>query len=247
MRRWIPVVLTTAAFALVPLSAAGARRQVVDSAPSPFSLVFDGHHVVATFPSPTGLSHVGTFTTNDPLCPSGAGENIAETDDGVATRLFTCDGSGAITAGTGPLADLRGRGTFHSDLVSSDRNDFITIVVHSAWTGTAALDAAPPTLTLTLTKATATRLERRAGAYKVSVALTLTDAGGGPVGYTLTIVDPATLDRLARRTGSTSGGPLALTYTVKPRARTRAVRVEVDAGHQVGNQTTLERTIRLTS
>jgi hypothetical protein len=249
---------------LVALSAAAAAAAAGPGiAPTPFQLVFDGHHVVATFPSPAGLSHVGTFTTNDPLCPSGTGGNVAETDVGVATRVFTCDGSGAtftakiwpqieehegsgwwqIVSGTGPLADLRGKGTFSSVLVSGDLNDFITVVFRSTWTGTVALDATPPTLTLT--KATATRLKRPAGMVKVSLALALGDSGGGPVSYTVTLVDPATLDALFRKSGSTSAGSIGWTPRVKPPARARVLRVEVDASDGAGNESTVKQAIPL--
>jgi hypothetical protein len=96
--------------------------------PTSFQLTFEGRHIVASFPTPTGLAHVGTFTTNYSPCPSGTGADIAQSDQ-VATRLFVCDGSGAtftatvvphlsehggvgswqIISGTGPLASPRSR------------------------------------------------------------------------------------------------------------------------------------------
>ena len=267
MRRWIPIALAAGAFALVPLAAAGARSQKADTAPSPFQLVFIGHTVLANYPSPSGAAHVGTFTTNSTLCPSGSGQDIAETDLGVGTRLFTCDGSGAtftatinphigeytgagtwqIISGTGPLADLRGEGTFSSVLTSGDTSDIpgnlLALAFRSTWAGTVALDAVPPALTLT--RETAMPLKRPAGSFKLSIVFSLSAADGAPVTYELTLVDPATLTRLVRRSGSTSGGTLALAFTLKPRARARDLRLEIDASDQVGNQATLVRTIAL--
>jgi hypothetical protein len=260
MRRLIAVTAMGIAFALVPLGASAA--------PTSFQLVFDGHTVLAGYPSPSGAAHVGTFTTNSALCPSGSGQDTAETDLGLATRLFTCDGSGAtftatinphigeyegsgswqIISGTGPLTDLRGEGTFSSVLTSGDLSDIpgnlLALAFHSTWTGTVALDATPPTLTLTT--ATATKLKRPAGTYKVKLDLALGDSGGGPVSYTLTLVDPATLDTLVRKSGTTSTGSVAWTFSLKPRARARSLRLEVDASDQVGNQSTLKHAIPLT-
>ena len=253
MRRSILLASTVAAFAFSPLTA--------PAAPAPFQLVFDGHHVVATtFSSPTGLSHVGTFTTNYAPCPSGSAKDTAETDQGVATRLFTCasgatfsanvwpqlaehggTGSWQIISGTGPLADLRGEGSFSSVLTSGDPNNFITVAFRSTWTGNVDLDATPPTLALA--KDSTVRAKRPAGTYKLSLALALADNGGGPVTYTLTLVDPTTLMTLVRKNGSTTAGSVGWTFVLRPSTRARAVRLEVDASDTVGNQSTLKQTI----
>jgi hypothetical protein len=256
MRRSILIGPTVAAFTLFPLAA--------PAAPTSFQLVFDGHHVVATFPSPTGLSHVGTFTTNYPACPSGSGENIAETEQGVATRVFTCDRSGAtftalvwpqlnehegdgfwqIISGTGRLADLRGEGTFSSVLTSGDPNDFSTISFHSTWSGSIDLDPVAPTVTLA--KARTVRVKRPAGAYQLSLALALADNDGGRVKYALTLRSiPELWNILVYKVGSTRAGSIGLRFLLKPSRKTRALRLEVDASDTVGNQTTLKKTIPL--
>jgi hypothetical protein len=216
-------------------------------------------------PTPSHLAAFATLRpgTNYPTCPSGSGENTAENEQGVVTRLFTCDGSGAtftalvwpqlsehegdgfwrITSGTGPLADLRGEGTFSSVLTSGDPNDFITIDFRSTWTGNIDLDALPPALALT--KDRTVRIKRPAVAYKLSLALSLADNGGGPVTYTLTLVDPRTLRILVSKTGTTSARSIGWTFVLKPSKRTRALRLEVDASDTVGNQATLKKIIAI--
>lgn len=260
MRRSIPIVALAVVFALTPLGASAT--------PAPFQLVFVGHSVQASYPSPSGVAHVGPFTTNSALCPSGSGQDIAETSQGVATRLFTCDGSGAtftatinphigefegagawqIIAGTGPLTDLRGRGTFSSVLTSGDVSDIpsnlLALAFRSTWTGMVDLDTTPPSLSLT--RVAATELERPKGTYRLSVALALADAGGGGVSYELAIVDRATLVALVRKHGITSAGSIAWKFVIKPSTRARTVGLVVDASDQVGNQSTLVRAIRLT-
>ncbi|MGZ4257856.1 MAG: hypothetical protein ACXVRE_08850 [Gaiellaceae bacterium] len=260
-RSLIPLAAVVAAFALVPLSASAA--------PASFGLVFDGHHVVA--PQFTGgLAHVGTFTTNDALCPSGHAEDIAVrrakgSDHFDSTRLFTCDGSSGATftatihlmnaecqgysgvwqviSGTGPLADLRGKGSFTSVVTGGDPQDTLTITFRTTWTGTADLDAMPPTLALT--KHTITKLSRPSQRYRLKLTLALSDNGGGPVAYSLTLVDPSTLKALVRKSGTTSAASIHWTLVLKPRARTRALRLNVVASDAVGNQSTLRRKIPL--
>jgi hypothetical protein len=163
MKRLIVIAPAAESLALFQFTASAP------AVPSVFQLVFVGHDVVASYhPSPTGVAHVGTFTTNSPLCPSGSGQDIAETDSGVATRLFTCDGSAAtftatinphvgelggsgawqIVSGTGPLADLRGQGSFSGVLTAGSPSDIpgnlLALAFRSSWTGVADLDATPP-------------------------------------------------------------------------------------------------------
>jgi hypothetical protein len=214
---------------------------------------------------------VGTFTTNNALCPSGHAEDIAQSyqklEDVIATRLFTCDGSGAtftatvyplaaehgfggsnsgvwqIISGTGPLTDLRGKGSFSSVLTSGDQDIPATIAFRSTWAGTADLDATPPTLTLT--KHTAVKLTRPVGRYRVGLTFALSDNDGGPVSYSLTLTDPTTLTALVRKSGTTNAGSIGWTFVLKPSAQTRRLRLEIDANDTVGNQTTLKQTIAL--
>jgi hypothetical protein len=51
-----------------------------DASPTSFQLVFDGHHIVATFPTPTGLSHEGVGCANsDRPFGIGAFQSVSET------------------------------------------------------------------------------------------------------------------------------------------------------------------------
>ena len=259
MRSWIPVAVMVTAFAVL---APGAS-----AAPSSFQLVFVGHNVAANYPSYGAAEHVGTFTTNSPLCPSGSGHDIANTPQDVGTRLFTCDGSGAtftatislhlgelvgsaswqIISRTGPLANLRGEGTLTSVLTAGNLSDIpgnlLALAFRSTWTGTVDLDATPPTVAVA--KDTVAKLKRPARTYKLRLALALGDNGGGPVSYTLNLIDPKTLEALVRKSGSTSASSVGWTLPLKPSASTRALRLEVDASDDVGNKATLKKTIEL--
>src|SRR5207247_1902836 len=57
-------------------------------------------------------------------------------------------GTWQIIDGTGPLANLHGKGTFTSSLVSGHSDDPPTIVFRSTWNGVADFDAQPPTVVL---------------------------------------------------------------------------------------------------
>jgi hypothetical protein len=226
------------------------------AAPPSFQLVFDGHHNAQ-------LQHEGTFTTSASWCPSGsvAEVSIDSTTD-TATRRFTCAGGGDFTAtvrplpaehggggtwqivgGTGPLANLRGKGTFASALVSGHPDDPATIVFRSTWSGFADFDVDPPTVAL---KAAAVyKLKRPLGTYTVRLALSLTDSGGGGVSYVLQIVDPKKPTRaFVFKLGQTAGD-VASTFRIKVPTTMRAVRLKVDASDAVGNPAAFSRTIRL--
>ena len=61
------------------------------------------------------------------------------------------DGSGTrqIVSGTGPLADLRGKGTWHSVRLRGVDSDPTTISFRNTWDGVADMDASPPTIAVT--------------------------------------------------------------------------------------------------
>jgi hypothetical protein len=261
----IPFAVIVAALALLPLS--------TSAAPTSLQLVFEGHHVAAQCPpacNETGLAHVGTFTTNDALCPSGHAEDITQRTHGetlIGTRLFTCDGSSAtftatispeqneclftgddtgtwqIVSGTGPLADLRGKGSFSSVLTGGDRTKTITVTFRTTWAGTADLDAMPPTLRVG--NHTVTKLRRPRGSYRLKLTLALSDDQGGPVSYSVTLTDPTTTNTLARRSGSIHGPSIGWTFVLKPNPRARALRLQVEASDAVGNPATVRQTIAL--
>jgi hypothetical protein len=243
-------VIAVAAAALVGISDAGI------AAPPSFQLVFDGRHNAQ-------LQHVGTFTTTASWCSSGSVAEISvDSTTDTATRRFTCAGGSDFTAivrplpaehggsgtwqivdGTGSLANLRGKGTFASTLVSGHPDDPATIVFRSTWSGVADFDADPPTVAF---KAAAVRkLKRPVGAYTVRLALSLADGGGGSVSYVLQIVDPKKPTRaFIYKLGQTAGG-VTSAFRIKVPTTMRAVQLKVDATDPVGNTTAFSRTIRL--
>jgi hypothetical protein len=242
------VVLGTVLAALTGLGGAEAASPA-------FQLVLDGRHDAQ-------LQHEGTFTSGASWCPSGSITEIgvdATTD--TATRRFSCSGGAEFTAtirplpaehggsgtwqiigGSGPLADLRGKGTFTSTLVSGKPDEPATITFRSTWTGVADFDVDPPAITVA--SAIARRLVRPAGSYAVRVAVTLADSGGS-ISYVLQVVDPKhPAKAFVYRVGRASG-IVAATARIKVPSGMRAVRLQVEATDPVGNSSTLSRTIRL--
>jgi hypothetical protein len=231
-------------------------------------LVFDGEHAPASFETPSGLQHEGPFTSSSPFCPSGTAKDVASLGDDMATRMFTCNGSGAqftarvgplvgehgghgtwrIVDGTGVLADFRGMGTWQSIRTGGDPTDPSTIRFRATWQGVADMDAAPPTIALA--RATVQKLKRPAGTYRVNLRLAIADANGDAngdaVSYTLSLTDARNpLEWLASKRGQTSTGTVSLAIRVKPAKMTRALRLKVDATDAVGNQASFTRSIRL--
>jgi hypothetical protein len=184
-------VLRAVVAALVALAVPAAGSST--NASSEFQLVFDGKHT----PS---LLHEGPFTTSAAFCPSGqAVDTGVDSATETALRKFTCAGSsGGFTArvgrlpaedggsgtwqiveGSGPLADLRGKGIWSSVRLGGNPTDPATITFRSTWKGVADLDAAPPTVAAQ--KRSAQKLRRPKGAYRVRLVLTLNDAAGSAV------------------------------------------------------------------
>ena len=243
-----------AASIAILLPAAGTSK----NAAAEFQLVFDGKHA----PS---LLHEGPFTTSASFCASGyAVDTEVDPATESALRKFTCSGSGAaftarvgrlpaehggsgtwqITEGTGPLADLRGEGTWTSVRLGGNPLDPATITFRSTWKGVADLDAAPPTVAV-LTRS-AHKLRRPKGTYRLHIVLSLSDKAGNPVSYSLAVIDPRRPnDWLATKSGTTTTGSASFLLRVHPAKRTRALRLKIDAGDPVGNTTSFGTTLRL--
>jgi hypothetical protein len=224
--------------------------------PPSFHLVFDGRHNDA-------LLHEGSFTTPLPWCSSGTASDVSVQAPDTAVRQFSCaeggdftaqvrplpaehggSGSWQIVSGTGPLADLRGKGRFTSVRLGGQGTDPASITFRSTWDGVAALDVVPPTVTLRTS-----RVQKRkhpVGVYDVSLALSLTDAGGGSVSYVMQVLDgrkPSNV--LVFKTGSTATGTLASRFRIKVPTQTRSVRLEIQATDAVGNESAFSKTVRL--
>jgi hypothetical protein len=235
---------------LVLVTSAGAN-----AAPSAFHLVFDGRHNAA-------LLHEGSFTSSFVACPSGsaADVNVDSTTD-TSLRRFTCGDGGAFTAeisplpaehggigvwqivsGTGPLADLRGKGTFSSTRLAGRSDDPSTIVFRSTWDGVADFDVAPPAIVVT--RVTIRKLKRPKGSYTLRAAVTF--PGESTVSYVLQVADPRRpLNALVYKVGQTENGSVTTTSRLKPAKSTRTLAIKVDASDPVGNGGTATKTVRL--
>lgn len=227
------------------------------AAPASFQLVFDGKHNAS-------LLHEGTFTTSSASCSSGTAADVS-IDEGTLTamRQFTCaeggdftakvgplpnehggSGSWQIVTGSGPLADLRGKGTFSSVMLTGDPGDPSTITFRSTWTGVADLDATPPITRVTHWRTQ--KLKRPTSAYRVKLALSLTDNGGGPVSYALQLVDPKKpSNAIVFKLGKTASASVTRSFRIKVGKHTRRLRLKVDASDAVGNQSAFAKTFRL--
>jgi hypothetical protein len=239
--------------ALVVMAVAASAWGAAGSTAPSFHLVFDGKHN-------QNLLHEGPFTTSSSFCPSGYATDVsinelAET----ALRRFTCDNAGGdftarvrplraehggtgtwqIVDGSGPLADLRGKGTWTSVRLSTD--DFPTF--RSTWDGVADLDVAAPTVTIE--RASASKLPRPNGMYQLRIAISLGD-GAAPVSYSLVAVDPRKpFNPLWSKSGQTSTGSVSTVSRVRLSKLTRTLRLRVDANDPFGNSSFLVKSLRL--
>ena len=248
MRGWWVAVVAGAAAAV----AVGGDAHAGATA---FQLVFNGSHTDA-------LLHEGPFTSSSPLCGSGQAADVAIDERTLsATRVFTCAEGGTFTAkvsplpnehtgtgrwqilsGTGPLADLRGQGTFTGVLVGGSLDDPRNLVFRSTWAGVADLDAAPPQLAVVGVKVQ--KLATPPNARRLTLALVIKDAN--VVSYLLTVDDRRSPPNvLASRSGRTAPRTLSITLRVRPKTRTRYLRIDLAADDAVGNASSLRKLVRL--
>jgi hypothetical protein len=239
-----------AAVLLAVVAGAGAS-----AAPPAFQLVFDGHHNAS-------LTHEGSFTSTLALCGSGSAADVsvdATTD--TALRRFSCPGGSEFTAsvsplpaehggtgqwqivsGTGPLASLRGRGTFSSTRLAGRSDDPTTITFRSTWQGVADFDTVPPAIAVT--KVTVRRLRRPSGAYNLRVVAAF--PGDAAVSYVLQVVDPRNpLNAFVYRVGQVTSGALTVAARIRPAKSTRTVEIRIQASDPVGNEASGAKTVRL--
>jgi hypothetical protein len=238
--------------ALMVVGARGAGA----AAPSSFQLVFDGKHNEA-------LLHEGTFTTSSAWCAAGTAADT-DIDDATltATRLFRCTAGGTFTAkvtplsaehggigswqivaGSGTLADLRGKGTFTSTRLSGGA-DPATITFRSTWDGPADFDATPPLIALT--RSSVRKLKRPKNAYDIRLTVSLTDAGGGPVSFVLQLADPGhRATTFAYKVGKTASGSITKTIRIKVPKKTRRIRIGLEASDELGNTSSFEKVLPL--
>jgi hypothetical protein len=245
-------VLVAALIAAGATATGGSR-----AAPASFKLVFDGRHNAA-------LLHEGTFTSSVVACPSGSAADVSfDTETESALRRFTCAGSEGdftarvaplpaehgglgswqIVAGNGPLANLRGKGTWTSTRLAGSRDDPATIVFRSTWDGVADFDATAPTVAVS--SVSTRKLRRPKGTYRLRVVLSLSDAEGGVVSYRLEVVDPRKPRNLLGWTKGETTATSVATVRVHPAKTTRVLQLKIAANDAVGNDATFTKTVRL--
>lgn len=224
------------------------------AAPRTTELVFDGHHGA---PLGDSYRHEGTFTATAPFCSSGAMADIAHFGEN-ADRLVTCDdGSGTITmrvtnlpgehftngtgdwritAGTGGYVTLRGHGTWTTVPVGGPDARFI-----STLRGIADLDDQAPTITVT--RATAAKLPRPKGAYRIRLVVAARDnVEGNAVSYRVALSAGA---RTWTRAGRTTSGSIKLSLQVRPPHGARRIRLKITASDPLDNEKMISRWIKL--
>lgn len=245
------VAIALLTLAIGPQALAVPRSPALAEAPTPVTLVLQGLH------PDDGDYHLGTFTAPPPLCSSGSWRG-----NGRGGRVFSCaDGSGTFTAsfdgeqehfsghgpwkiseGSGSYVTLRGHGTGSNVLLSSD-----PITFTNTWQGVVDMDATPPKISLSA--ASATRVRGSKSNYGIQVAFKAQDdVADNPVQYAVAVTD--SLGRqVARRTGTVGAGPapvaLKIAVKIRPPANAKTATVEVWASDPIGNQRTVDRTIKL--
>lgn len=264
MRRRSSRLAAVLAVGLAGLVGVGGAAVAGSSAASSFELTFQGRHVPAA-DSPRGFWHVGPFTASGGFCSSGMATTLGviqiTASDAEAIRQLTCDdGSGTVTArvftidrehegvgtwrvveGTGQYMKLRGQGSFTSVRTSGDPRDHGSITFRSSWTGVTDLDDVAPAIAVS--SATAAKLRRPKGSFRVRVAFTAQDASGSAVRYQ--VIVRAGFLVLDLRSGQTTTGTAAMALRIRPVKNTRTVRLEITATDAVGNESTLARSLRL--
>lgn len=230
------------------------------AAPNSFELnIWDGLHTAAVGSNfPLGFRHEGPFTASAPFCSSGYAVDLA-VQPPTELRQFTCtDGSGSITArkviaradaqftyeegvwvileGAGHYTGLRGKGTFVLDTTSGDPTNHITTRFNEAWVGVIDFDVTRPAVSIS--QATAKRLQRPKGSYSVRIGFSAQDGSGNAVSYVLTVSGSGVF---VLRKGTTNSGTVSTTFRVRPQKPTRTLRLTLVASDPVGNETRITK------
>jgi hypothetical protein len=115
-----------------------------------------------------------------------------------------------------------------------------SITFRSTWKGVADFDTTPPTVGLSHWRAK--KLKRPRGMYRVTLALSLADSGGGPVSYVLELVASRSVNF---QQGRTTTGSVTRSLRIKVGRRARRVRLTIEASDAVGNQSSFAKTLQL--
>jgi len=271
---WVALVGTVLA-ALVAMGAATALA--ARSTASPFELVVSGHYEpMCSVDDPLcdgAVRLVGTFTSGGPFCESGTALDDFE-DAAFPVQRFTCtDGSGGLTLsivspragavpgwgagsgqwtiveGSGRHADLRGKGTYDSELTGGDPADPATVEFRTTLHGFADTDAVAPSVAFT--SAIPTKLPRLSRVYatpvySIRVGLSLRDdVEGNTVAYKLEVTGGSGIG-LYSEDGTTASGSVSTTFrVVPPSKRARSVQLQLTGSDPVGNEVSITRSLKL--
>ncbi len=205
-----------------------------------------------------------TFRSRAPFCATGT--FVEYGGPGGTTWRFTCDDStGGLTVsiarawdhqapvwnttwrildGSGRHADLRGEGSMRIEVLSHETSGSEEVWTwRSVLEGVVDRDAVAPSIDIS--KATATKLPRPAGAYSIKVALALRDdVEGNPVSYRMRVATARGME-LARRFGTAATGAVSMTLRIRPPAGARTVRLQLTGVDPAGNAVSVRRALRL--
>lgn len=105
-------------------------------------------------------------------------------------------------------------------------------------------DADTVAATVVVSSAKGTKLRRPAGAYSRRLALSIRDnVAGNAVAYSVTAFSGGA--RLASGLGSTGSRSVSMTLQVHPRSTARTVALRIRATDPVGNESLLNRSVKL--
>jgi hypothetical protein len=240
--------------AIVGLGAASAMAALAaGSAAKPFELVFNGGYEWEWADFPVAA---GAFSSKAPFCEAGSARDV-QFGNGIARRFTCADGSGSITLrlgasgpewtgdgdwsiveGTGQYAALRGRGAFRGE------GGFSISTFHSTFQGFVDADAVPPTIALA---ATASKVKGTKNLYMILLALALRDnVEDNPVNYTVIVKRVRTAGvRLASASGEATEGISIPLRVRRPYNGAKTVLIQATAVDPVGNESSLEATVKL--
>jgi hypothetical protein len=265
-RRIRKPALIVALIAIVGLGAASAMATLAASAVKPFELVVNGVYE----PDDDGAWQAkGSFTSQAPFCESGSAEDV-----GFGARFTCADGGGSITLYTGsPLfrhaleardalegdgdsssdwrivagsrqySDLRGKGPYSKGVWAGDKDTRVTF--RRTFQGVAAADVVAPTIALA--SAQASKVAGKKGVYTIAAALDLRDnVEDNPVSYTVSVRrENGAGPWLASKVGEATGS-ISFEFRVRrPNGRVRAVLIRTTAVDPVGNESSLDATVKL--
>jgi hypothetical protein len=202
-----------------------------------------------------GASSTYRFTCND-----GSGSLVISTSispaDHYPGQPPVVLGSWKVLEGTGGYAGLRGTGSQRSviqgekldpDCVPPDGLDewCLIPVWRSTLEGVAAEDAVAPSVDFSSVRVT--KLARPAGAYSLDVGIALRDdVEGNPLSYLLRVTPTTSARELARSFGTTRDGTASMTMRVRYyKPPKRAVLLRLSASDEVGNESSVNRVLRL--